>query len=131
MAGIAGAVALVALFIIGFLILGDKKAKEIELTTDLRDQEKVFTGLAQESANINALREWDKSAVSWLDEVYDLAAKFPTEQGFRLVSISAAPFAKSGIKDAKSKEKFVAVVTLNGIAPLEESKTKRRQGCRR
>jgi hypothetical protein len=49
--------------------------------------------------HVHALREWEDTSVSWLDEMYDFAARFPNQVGFRVKDLTAVPIAKRNPKD--------------------------------
>jgi Tfp pilus assembly PilM family ATPase len=114
-AGVMAAVVLLFVFIFGFVMLERKAGRQAELEAELKDLNGQFTGMAQEAANINALKDWDNTSISWLDELYDLTARFPNQKGFRLTSLTASPLTKKTVKD-----KYVASATLNGVAPAAD-----------
>lgn len=106
--------AVVALFCIVFanIVLAGKKEEIAQLTKEKSEKEALVRQLDQEAADINGIKEWDNQTISWLDEIYDLTANFPSMKGFRVVSITANPNPSK-----KQKEKYVASMTVNGVTP--------------
>jgi Tfp pilus assembly PilM family ATPase len=98
------------------------RANELD---DLRKEEErleaQFKGLGPDAKHIQGLREWTAAAVSWLDEVYEVTARFPTRDGFLLTELRAIPRAPQAAgtlrsNQVKSREKYTGVVTLTGEA---------------
>ncbi len=115
-ASAAVAAFLLVLAVIGYFHLAGKKAHKAELDLAFRDKEEEVKRYAQESADITALKDWNDNRVSWLNEIYDLTARFPVEYGFKLNSL-VANTNKKGPKD-----NYVATMTLSGVAPLGDDK---------
>jgi hypothetical protein len=111
--GAAAAVALV--LIIGGMAysLAAKRAEIVQLTKHKFDTEKELTDNAQERAELDAYKEWEQSTIPWLDELYDLTARYPYKTGFRVNQFAAS---STGSKKA-AKEGFVGEITLYGITP--------------
>jgi hypothetical protein len=111
-----GAVAAAALiFVIGCMwyTLSNKRAQIAALTTQRLEQESFLTANAQERAELDAYKDWEQSTVPWLDEMYDLTARFPFKQGFRVNEFGAST---TGSKK-NAKDGFVGRITLKGITP--------------
>jgi len=93
------------------------KSRQVQRLTKQRDfLDNELRAYAQDRADIDALKEWDAGTVPWLDELYDLTARFPYEQGFRInhFVVGAGTTAKKpGSKDAAP----VAIVKLVGVNP--------------
>ena len=49
--------------------------------------------------HLDALKDWNYTAVSWLDEIYDLAARFPKKQGLKVTKIEVQPLTPKSAKD--------------------------------
>src|SRR5262249_27101089 len=98
------------------IVLAGKKEQILDLNTRKTEAEARLKGKAQEAADINFLKEWDNTTVSWIDELYDLTARFPFQQGFRLESITVSPAKKK----PNSKDKFVATMTLTGVVQRQD-----------
>jgi hypothetical protein len=118
LAAVLGAVVFVFLVVFGNIVLAGKKEQIQELNNRKMEVEGRLRGYAQESADITFLKDWKNTSISWLDELYDLSAKFPDQKGFRIVSITANPSKKSA-----SKEKFVASVILTGLVQPDDTTT--------
>jgi hypothetical protein len=95
--------------------LAGKRARIAELTKQKQDAEDLYKRMAQDRLDIEGLKEWEQTTVSWLDEFYDLTARFPHQVGFRLKDITAAPPAKRG-----PKEKTIAQVSFTVLARQEQ-----------
>jgi Tfp pilus assembly PilM family ATPase len=108
--------AVIGLVVFGFLVafgsvvLAGKKEQIRELVETKNDLEDKLKRFSQESADVNYLKDWKGASISWLDELYDLTARFPNQEGFRIVSIAASPIKKNSAKD-----KFVASVNITGM----------------
>lgn len=114
---VAAAVFVVAAFIVGNRVLADRKTQIGDLNQRKTDAETAFRNMAQERLDVQALKEWEDNTVSWVDEIYDLAARLPHQIGFRLKDFTAGPILKKSGKDAG-----VATVTFRGIAKTTHDK---------
>lgn len=110
---IVGAVAFVALVVAGWMWTEAKKVDVVELTNKKADLEKKVKDIQPELKYLEALKDFAGGSISWLDELYDLAARAPLgskETRFRVISISAValgatPKATKEGKDSKEKER--------------------------
>ena len=113
---IYGAIAvLAAIVLIGSIawVFVGKRALVAKLTTDKKDLETELTTFAQERADLDAYKDWEQSTVPWLDEMYDLTARYPYKPGFRVNQLAAST---TGSKKS-SKDGFVGNIRLSGITP--------------
>jgi Tfp pilus assembly PilM family ATPase len=117
-AAVLAAIVFLFLVVFGNIVLAGKKEQIQELNTRKMEVEGRIKGLAQESSDINFLKDWKNTSISWLDELYDLTAKFPDQKGFRVVSITANPSKKS-----TGKDKFVGRVILTGVVQPDDTTT--------
>lgn len=99
--GVAAAILVVCFGVYANRLLAGKKAKVAELITARTEVEATLKGLAQDRVDIEALKDWEHSTISWVDEIYDLAARFPHKPGLRVNKLSANTSA--GKKNAKDK----------------------------
>ena len=108
------AVALVLVLLLGSLVyvLNRKKAELERLTEEKTELEQFFKMKAQDRANLEAYKEWEQTSIPWLDEIYDLTARYPNEVGFRVNQFVATTSAKKNAKDG-----FVGHISLIGITP--------------
>jgi Tfp pilus assembly PilM family ATPase len=109
----AAGVAVLAFLIIGGLGFGYMKVKAkdatyAKLTAEKVDLEKTMKDYEEDDKRIKALKEWDESRINWLDEIYDLTARFPDIKNARLEQFRAEPLTVQ--KGAKTK--YVARITL-------------------
>ncbi len=122
-----------------YYVLAKRKAEVARLTEEKQLLDSDLKFYEQDAADIEGLKEWDQYAIPWLDELYDLTARFPYEKGFRInhividqvsaknkVNAANAGNAKDGKnakngkdgKDAKlSKDTIVARVRITGVSP--------------
>src|SRR5262249_54826106 len=115
-------VALVAALL--FLVLGGvfsnrllaaRRVKQQELAQEQRKLDEFLTQLQPDAMHIKALSDWDKAAMPWLDELYELTALFPFRYGLRVTQFNATPLAAA--KNAKTD--FVATLTVSGLVNRE------------
>jgi hypothetical protein len=100
--------------------ISNKRGQVLRLTKQKDFLESELRSYAQDRADIDALKEWEAGTIPWLDELYDLTARFPYEQGFRInhFVVGAAPAAKKlGAKDKDKEVPAAAVVKLVGVNP--------------
>jgi len=74
--------------------------------------------LQEDETRIQAINEWADSEIIWLDELYDLAERFPDVQKMRLVSLTAEPLTRAA--KGKNAAKQVARLTLKGIINYDD-----------
>jgi hypothetical protein len=98
-------------------VLAQKRAEIARLTKDKADYEKQLADNAQERADLEAYKEWEQTTIPWLDELYDLTARYPFEQGFRVNQLSAQTL---GAK--KNKDSYVGVLNLTMYTPNGKGK---------
>jgi hypothetical protein len=116
----AGLVAAVGISVM-YMTLADRKSQIAKLAIKKGEIESELRALAQDRADIDALKEWELASIPWLDELYDLTARFPYEKGFRLNHLVIEPVAikksaKEGAKDA-AKDPTVARIRITGVSP--------------
>jgi len=115
------ALAVLAIFAVGAMgyVLVDRRAKIRDLNAINQLQNEEFNNLGQERADLEAYKEWEHSSVRWLDELYDLTARFPYKPGFRITQLNASNTTSGAKKGAK--ESSVGRITLAGVYPKGES----------
>jgi hypothetical protein len=86
-----------------FYTINTKNRQKQQLVNQLNNLESELRSYAQDRIDIDALKEWDQATLPWLDELYDLTARFPYEKGFRINHLVFEPvsLAKKSAKDAK------------------------------
>jgi hypothetical protein len=101
--GVAAAVLLIAAVIGATQLL----AHDSETLAQLRERsaaaEKELKALQPEAKYLEALREWVDGDISDLDEIYDLVARAPWVDGFRIIKVDKTVLTQN--KTAKEKEK--------------------------
>lgn len=110
------AAAVFALVMIGMMwyVLAQKKAEIAMLAKQKEEQENFLKIVAQERVDIEAYRDWEQTSILWLDELYDLSARFPWHEDFRVNQIVAST---AGTKKGMAKDPFVANFKLTGVSP--------------
>jgi hypothetical protein len=96
------------------VVLGAKRAEIEEVETEKAALETSFQRLDQDRLDLEALKIWELSAIPWLDELYDLAARFPREAGLRVTHVKIEPIQ---IQKPSTKDRFTIRMTLQGIVP--------------
>src|SRR5262249_62112824 len=107
--GAAAAVPLILIIAGMAYSLSGKRAQNEKLTQHRLQIEKELADHAQERAELDAYKDWEQSTIPWLDELYDLTARYPYKTGFRVNQFAAS---MTGSKKA-AKEGFVGEITLN------------------
>ena len=105
----AAAVVLICAFVGGQVVLSRQKTQIKALKEDREDIEAKFSRFKQDKVDLDALKDWDKGAIPWIDEFYDLAARFPQETGFKITKVEIVPL--------RNKDRLTARMTLQGVAP--------------
>ncbi len=85
--------------------LSNRKTQIQKLAKEKKDLEKELSYYAQDRADLDGLKEFEQASIPWLDELYDLTARFPYEKGFRVnhfavEMISPKKAAKESAKEA-------------------------------
>jgi hypothetical protein len=121
---VIGAAAAAVLIVVGIVVamraIADKKDQIRQLTAQKQELEFQLKKLEPDEKDIKGIREWDQMTVSWLDELYDLTARFPYLQNLRITHLTAGPVPKKSGKDA-AKDPYVGRITLSGVVPPEDS----------
>jgi hypothetical protein len=109
-ATIAAAI-LVPLLILGWYVSLSKKRSAIkDLEVAKEEYESSWKALEQERLDVAALKEWEQSTISWLDEFYDISARFPHVQGLRITQVAATQMRRRGPKD-----NFTGMISIHGL----------------
>ncbi|HEX3314718.1 MAG TPA: hypothetical protein VHR72_07480 [Gemmataceae bacterium] len=116
----AAAVLVPLLFIFGFVMLSKQRSRIKELAGEKDELDAKWKSSEQARADVDGLKDWEQTSISWIDELYDIAARFPHETGLRLSQVSAAPLPHK--LSANGKDKFVGVVTLRGVMQGDQDK---------
>ena len=114
MAGILCVAVLFFLVMFANFVLANKRSQIKGLEAQRVEQEALSKTLTQDRLDIEALKDWDNTTISWLDELYDMAARFPGHKGFRVNILTANTLGKKG------KDRYVASVTLSGVVPASD-----------
>jgi hypothetical protein len=121
LAGAAGAALLVIVSLyLALSALSDKRDQIRQLAAKKMLVEAKLKKLEPDDRDIKGIREWEQATVSWLDELYDLTARFPYLQNLRINHLTAGPTPKKSGKDA-GKDAYVGWFKLSGVVPPEES----------
>jgi len=109
---IGSVAALVALLVIGGLGYGymkvqDKQKRLTALVKTKTEYEKTLKELEEDEKRVKAFKEWDDARINWLDEMYDLAARFPDHSKIRVEQFRIEPLALQ--KNVKTKQNVARI----------------------
>jgi hypothetical protein len=117
----AGVLAAIVLFLValGYWQVSSKDRMLASLIAERSGLDSQLSGLDPDKRRAKALDDWLSTEVVWLDEFYDLTARFPDITKLRLVQLNADPVPAAG------RSKYVGRVQLKGLAtadskPLEQ-----------
>lgn len=114
-AGLAVLVLLVGFFFSRVLL--DSKAAEVKkLEEELTELKSLYETRQPIKEKLAELKEWESSALPWLEEIYTLTAHFPYEPGFRVTQLSIAPLASRN-----SKETYTMRMNVRGVVPRDKA----------
>lgn len=119
MFGVAAGVALTCAIAVMWYVLSQKRAEIARLNIEKMAIEQKLADNAQERADLDAYKEWEQTTVPWLDELYDLSARFPFEQGFRVNQFSAQTVStkKTGKDGKDAKDAYIGTINLSLYTP--------------
>jgi hypothetical protein len=123
-AAFAGAGVLVAV-ILCWLVLSSRKSELERLYNDGVSYDEQLVTLGPDAKHIQAIKEWDAAGVPWLEEMYEVTARFGWREGFHLVELSGGAKQQGlrrGPNAPKEKVKYVGQYSLVGeVRPADES----------
>jgi Tfp pilus assembly PilM family ATPase len=102
----------------GYALIGEREKDVAEWRAKKVKVEKRVKDLQVEIKYLEALKEWNDGAIPWIDELYDLAVRFPGKQGFRITQLTVVPLTSKGAKESK----FTARMTIQGIVNSRDAK---------
>jgi hypothetical protein len=88
-------------FIFGLSIKADKERKLVQLQELKKELDDRLPKLEEDEKRVKYVNEWRDRTVVWLDEIYDLTARFPDVRGTQLLEFKA--FAREPAKNEKTK----------------------------
>lgn len=110
------AVLLVILLIFGGLLIRSNTQNRLdEVTQELANVKAQLDKLQPAASQFAQLKKWEMGALPWLDELYDLTARFPDRENFRVNQIFINPL-------DRESDKFTMRMTINGVVPLGHSR---------
>jgi Tfp pilus assembly PilM family ATPase len=110
---VAAAVLLLAVLGLGFYanrVLAARAAEIADLNFQKTTLETTLTRLQPDAKHLEVLKDWNVTAVSWLDEIYDLAARFPKKPGMKVTKVEVVP-----VVARSNKEKPPARLLITGL----------------
>jgi hypothetical protein len=87
-----------------------KEARIQELEETKIENDERWKKLEPERIDVAAVKDWEDSTISWVDELWDLAARLPHEEGLRITHLSAAPQPRNAATGI-----YTGVIDLRGI----------------
>ncbi len=123
-AGALVAVIAVGVVVICWLLLDSREQELAELRARDAALTAQLTALGPDAKHIAALKEWTAGTVSWLDEVYEVTARFPWRENFRLTEFNGGEKARALGVFAKTKtaDSYVGRMVLSGEVPFSEER---------
>jgi hypothetical protein len=97
-----------------FSVLANTSAQERDLREQKAAADKRLKDLQPEAKYLEALKEWVDGDISDLDEMYDLVARAPWVQGFRISKMEKTVVLQPKSAAATAKDKFLVHVTIKG-----------------
>jgi Tfp pilus assembly PilM family ATPase len=120
-AGVAVLAVMVAMFL-GNLVLASKRTQLQKLQGERDDIDAQLTELQPAKRSLDALKDWHKTALPLLDEIYDLSARFPFKDGLRVTKLDIMPLAvKATSKDPSQKSIYTMHMTVTGVVNQDDS----------
>lgn len=92
----------------GYIRLMDRQREFAKLVREKIELEQDMKKLEEDQKRMAAFKQWDETRVNWLDELYDLTARFPDIDKARLEQFRAEPLAVQ----KGSKQQTVARIDL-------------------
>ena len=84
---IAAAVLVPLLFVFGLVMLSQQRSRIKELGDAKEQLDSRWKASEQARVDVDGLKDWEQTSISWIDELYDIAARFPHETGLRLSQV--------------------------------------------
>ncbi|MBL8798423.1 MAG: hypothetical protein JNM56_31300, partial [Planctomycetia bacterium] len=107
-AGLVAALLLVGIGL-GYSELSTRDRELEGLLVTKAELDRQLTQLRDEEKRIKVVGDWVNGEVVWLDELYDLTARFPDPKNLRLTQLAAQPLTRA------ANNKYTARITLKGI----------------
>src|SRR5262249_9669439 len=109
-AAVAAVLLLGGLVFYGQRALAARTAEINSLATERNLLDARLTALQPEAKNLEVLKDWDQTALPWLDELYDLVSRWPSRPGLRVTQLNI-----NQVPARNVKEKPVARLTITGV----------------
>ena len=119
---IAAACLLPVLIAFYYINLSKVRAETRRMQNEKLVLEMEWKKLEQERLDVQGLKDWENTTVSWIDEFHDLAARMPFEKGFRITQIAAAPLTRASGASVAGADKKVARMTIHGVMNAQQDK---------
>jgi Tfp pilus assembly protein PilN len=104
--------------IAGYAVVSAKQKEVTRLAKEKADLDERLIALDQDERRIAAVDQWQNSEIVWLDELYNLTARFPDVTKLRLTELMAEPLQLPPPQPGKpiDPSKPVALVKLKGLS---------------
>jgi hypothetical protein len=125
-AGIAAGVLLLVGGTAGYALVAGKQKGLDQLLDQNRTLDAQLGQLDADERRIAAVDQWQKSEIVWLDEIYNLTARFPDVNRVRLTELVAEPIPQQPPQPGRPQvdpDKPVALVKLKGVTTDDNSLT--------
>lgn len=116
--GVAAAILIVGGLLLGLFIVNQKQSREQSLAKQKAELEEDLKKLDDVQRRVKAVKDWEDKGVNWLDELYDLTARFPDPTKIEVVQLLGTPY------DGKNaKTKHVAQMELKVATTADSVKS--------
>ncbi|QVL34369.1 hypothetical protein KIH39_10815 [Telmatocola sphagniphila] len=108
--GIAVGLLVVGSLLIGYLKLQMKEKELVKLRGEKSEIKTRLDSIKRDREREKAVEDWRVKSVNWLDELYDLAARFPNIDNTQLTKLTLTP---ADTAQKNKVEKFAGKITMN------------------
>jgi hypothetical protein len=102
-------------------VLAGRATEIAELNRERNFYDNTLNVLQPDKMHLEALKDWNVTAVAWLDELYDLAARFPKRVGLKVTKLEIVPpMQQAQSRTAKEKQKPPARLLIHGLVYYDD-----------
>lgn len=114
--GVAVGVGMLLLLLLGLFFVSFRRADLEDLRADEKKLDERIKGMNLDKPTVDALKDWEAGTLSWVDELYDISASFPYEEGLKINHLLATTVVRKTPGD-----KFTGRIKLEGVAPAAKA----------
>ena len=109
--GVAASLLLVGGLALGLFLVAQKSKAANALRAQKSDLEDDLKKLDDTSRRVAAVKDWENKGINWLDELYDLTARFPDPSGAEVIQLVGKPIPP--VKNSANKHVADLELTIN------------------